>query len=252
MGRDFARRLAPRVVVEDLGRDLDPWSGRATFPDTTVRRRVLALLCFLLTRPDFRAHETRCWTPCGPTSTRSDALNSLNQTVYFLRRVFEEDYVDDLSPGLPAPRLGPDLAGPGARLKSQSNECRRLIQVLPDEPTPDQVEALSDQYTGRFALDFEYEEWAAPYRDWLHASYLRDRRARRWRQTSRRGHFDRGIRLARRALMSIQAAEHVEVSLAAAVPGERCTCGRCGAVRALRVASCGSSSDIEPPPLESL
>ena len=28
-----------------------------------------------------------------------DALNSLNQTVYFLRRVLEERYVDDLSPG---------------------------------------------------------------------------------------------------------------------------------------------------------
>ena len=28
-----------------------------------------------------------------------DALNSLNQTVYFLRRVLEEPYVDDLSPG---------------------------------------------------------------------------------------------------------------------------------------------------------
>ena len=25
---------------------------------------------------------------------------------------------------------------------------------------------------GRFALDFEYEDWATPYRDWLHASFL--------------------------------------------------------------------------------
>ena len=28
-----------------------------------------------------------------------DAVNSLNQTVYFLRRVLEENYVEDLSPG---------------------------------------------------------------------------------------------------------------------------------------------------------
>ena len=28
-----------------------------------------------------------------------DALKSLNETVYFLRRVFEPDYKDDLSPG---------------------------------------------------------------------------------------------------------------------------------------------------------
>ncbi len=35
----------------------------------------------------------------GRNSTRSTPLNSLNQTVYFLRRVLEEPYIDDLSPG---------------------------------------------------------------------------------------------------------------------------------------------------------
>ena len=34
-----------------------------------------------------------------PEFDPGDALNSLNQTVYFLRRVFEPDYKDDLSPG---------------------------------------------------------------------------------------------------------------------------------------------------------
>ena len=44
----------------------------------------------------------------------------------------------------------------GAAGSPDARRCRRLVGA----------------YTGRFALDFEYEEWAAPYRDWLHASYL--------------------------------------------------------------------------------
>jgi DNA-binding SARP family transcriptional activator len=35
------------------------------------------------------------WTDQDPAA----ASNSLNQTVYFLRRVFEPSYVEDLSPG---------------------------------------------------------------------------------------------------------------------------------------------------------
>ncbi len=36
---------------------------------------------------------------CGLTSIPRSPVNSLNQTLYFLRRVFEEDYSEDLSPG---------------------------------------------------------------------------------------------------------------------------------------------------------
>ena len=50
-----------------------------------------------------------------------DALNSLNQTVYFLRRVLEERYVDDLS--LDARRFGFDLLYPEL-VSSRSNDCR--------------------------------------------------------------------------------------------------------------------------------
>ncbi len=65
---------------------------------------------------------------------------------------------------------------------------------------------------GRFALDFEYEEWAAPYRDWLHASYLEvvERAVTRDLET---GHFERGIKLARRAMDIDPGADNIEVSL---------------------------------------
>ena len=35
-----------------------------------------------------------------PEFDPADALNSLNQTVYFLRRVFEPTFQEDLSPGI--------------------------------------------------------------------------------------------------------------------------------------------------------
>jgi DNA-binding SARP family transcriptional activator len=140
-----------------------------------------------------------------------DAVNSLNQTVYFLRRVLEEDYVDDLSPGYlhhdsDLIWLDPDL------VRSRSNECRRLVKALPASPDPAAVSHLVDEYQGRFALDFEYEEWAAPYRDWLHASFL-EVVERAVTGDIESGHFARGINLARKVLDIDPAAEQIEVSL---------------------------------------
>ena len=141
-----------------------------------------------------------------------DAVNSLNQTVYFLRRVLEENYVDDLSPGYLHHDSDLDLA----RSAIWSESKQRM-------PTADQVNAsiadgrikssqLADLYRGRFALDFEYEEWASPYRDWLHASFLEivERAVTSDLDT---GHYQRGIHLARRSSTSTTAADRVEMSL---------------------------------------
>jgi two-component SAPR family response regulator len=74
------------------------------------------------------------------------------------------------------------------------------------------VAALVDLYQGRFALDFEYEEWAAPYRDWLHAAYL-EIAERAVVSDLESGHFDRGITVARRVLDVDPTADNVELSL---------------------------------------
>ena len=138
-------------------------------------------------------------------------MNSLNQTVYFLRRILEENYIDDLSPGYV--HHNSDLIWLDAELiTSRSNECRRLIKGFPLVPTPDQVQHLADEYEGKFALDFEYEEWAAPYRDWLHASYL-EIVERSLASDLETGHYARGIGLARRVLDVDPTADQIEVSL---------------------------------------
>jgi two-component SAPR family response regulator len=71
---------------------------------------------------------------------------------------------------------------------------------------------VSKQYRGRFALDFEYEEWAANYRDHLHASYLEviERAVRDDTQAAR---FDRAIEVCRRALDVDPSCEPIERQL---------------------------------------
>jgi DNA-binding SARP family transcriptional activator len=210
LGRSLARRLADRVRVEDQGR-VGISIGDRELSGTTVRRKVLALLCFLITRPDMSATRDQVLDALWPDLDPEVAINSLNQTLYFLRRVFEENYSDDLSPGYvhhdsDVIWLDPDLVG------SRSVDCRRVIRELPVRPSPDDVERLTLMYRGRFALDFEYEEWAGPYRDSLHAAYL-EVVERSVLDDFTAGHYDRGIRIARRALEVDESAEQIEVSL---------------------------------------
>ena len=105
-------------------------------------------------------------------------------------------------------------------------------------------------YTGRFALDFEYEDWAAPYRDSLHASYLQVVE-RALAADLGTGHFDRGIRVARRALDVDPGAEPVEVSLLRLY---RASGAHAAAAEqyAHYATTLREQLGIEPPPLESL
>jgi DNA-binding SARP family transcriptional activator len=210
LGRGLARRLAEPVLIQDLGAVLVT-IGPRRIPGSTIRRKVLALLCFLLTKSSMTAPRDQVLDAIWPDLDPVDALNSLNQTVYFLRRVFEESYVDDLSPGYVHHES--DLIWlDHSLIASRSNDCRALIKAFPTKPNPDQVSDLVARYDGRFAVDFEYEEWASPYRDWLHAAYLEivERAVASDLET---GHFDRGISVARRVLDVDPTAENVELSL---------------------------------------
>jgi DNA-binding SARP family transcriptional activator len=210
LGRLLARRVAHRINVADQGRVVIH-AGERLIPGSSVRRKVLALMCLLLARPDMALTRDQVLDALWPDLDPSIAVNSLNQTVYFLRRVFEEDYVEDLSPGYlhhdsDVLWLDPEL------VSSQSVRCAEFIRSLDSQPTPDQVDRLVDLYHGRFALDFEYEEWAAAYRDSMHASYL-EIVERSVLADVASGHYDRGIRIARRALEIAPEAEQIEVTL---------------------------------------
>jgi tetratricopeptide (TPR) repeat protein len=191
----LVRRLAPNVLVSDLGAVEVFVGGRPL--DRALRRRVLALLCFLVSRPNMAATRDEALEALWPDLGPDTAVNSLHQTIYFLRRVFEPDYREGLGAGYvvfdgEVVSLDQDL------VDSNSRRCWRLLSGA-WRSGPDVVDGLLAAYTGRFALDFAYEDWAADYRDTLHAAVLGA--AERAIGTSvESGDFDRAIELAQGVL----------------------------------------------------
>jgi DNA-binding SARP family transcriptional activator len=210
VGKELARRLALPVFVEDQGRVVIR-TGEREIEGATVRRKVLALLCFLLSKPGMSAARDQVLDVLWPDLDPDVAANSLNQTLYFLRRVLEQDYEEDLSPGYVHYEndviwLDSDL------VSSRTSDCRRFMRSLSSRPTPDDVSKLADLYNGRFALDFEYEGWASEYRDSIHAEYL-EIVERSLIDDVSTGHHDRAIKIARRALDVDPRSDRVEESL---------------------------------------
>ena len=136
-----------------------------------LRRKVLALalLPVVATRDGGHSRRgTRC-PLAGPRSRHGG--NSLHQTIYFLRRVFEPDYREGMSAGYiqfdgEVVSLDPTLV--------DSCESRVLAATPSRQPRRARrsLDRLLELYSGRYALDFAYEDWAADYRDNLHAAVL--------------------------------------------------------------------------------
>ena len=210
MGRRLARRTADRVWIEDQGRVIIRIGDRA-IPGSDLRRKPLALICFLLSRPGMSATRDQVIDALWPDSDPDQAVNSLHQTVYFLRRIIEPSYTDDLSPGYVNQDsellwLDPEL------ITSRSVRCKEQLRGLGADPSVESVLSLAHDYRGRFALDFSYEDWAASYRESLHAQYL-DLMERTIASTTSAARFPEAIELARALLDSDPSLDQVQASL---------------------------------------
>jgi DNA-binding SARP family transcriptional activator len=210
LGLELARRLADRILVDDLGR-VRIFSGSRVVEAGDVRRKVLALLCLLVSRSRFTSTREEVIDNLWPDNDPQSALNSLNQTVYFLRRVFEPEYSDDTSPGYVG-QDGETIWLDAELIESRSRRCLDIIREMPGDPTPEGAVALATEYRGRFALDFAYEEWAGAYRDALHAAYLRVIE-RAIRIDLKAGHLERGTFIAERAAEIDPEAEEIQTAL---------------------------------------
>jgi DNA-binding SARP family transcriptional activator len=248
LGRHLARRVADRIYIEDQGRVLLAIGPRLV-QGSDVRRKVLAILCFLLTRPDFAATRDQVLDALWPDVEPEIAVNSLNQTLYFLRRVFEPHYQEDLSPGYvhhdsEVIWLDPEL------VRSRSGETRAFLRHMNVPASPDEVSRLLNLYRDRFALDFEYEEWSSAHRESLHAAFL-EVVERAIREDTATGQFDRAIVVARRALEIAPLAEGLELSLLRLY---RVTGAHAAAAEQYShyAASMRNDLGIEPPPLADL
>jgi DNA-binding SARP family transcriptional activator/tetratricopeptide (TPR) repeat protein len=208
--RLLARRLASRVLVEDLGRVRLRISDHEV-EGTEIRRKVLGLLCLLLTMPGFSSTREQVLEQLWPDLDPASALNSLNQTVYFLRRVFEPNYREDVSP-IYVHQDGETIWLDQDLIESRSARCRALIDAASRYPTPEQAAQLAAEYQGRFALDFAYEDWAASFRDQLHSAYLRVME-QAIRMDIDSGHVSRGTVLAERAAAVEPDSDEIQVAL---------------------------------------
>jgi DNA-binding SARP family transcriptional activator/tetratricopeptide (TPR) repeat protein len=248
LGKGLSRRVADRVLVSDLGR-VRVHVGSRTVDGDSVRRKVLALLCFLIARPRMEATRDQVVDALWPEQDPAAASNSLNQTVYFLRRVFEPKYLDDLSPGYLRHEtdllwLDPELVG------TESEACRHAIDASRKSSTWASIDLVSRIYRGRFALDFEYEEWSVNYRDNLHASDLEviERAVSDEIQAAR---FDRAIQLCRRVLDIDATSEPIERHLLSLY---RLTGAHAAAEEQYRhyAGQVQDDLDIDPPPLDQI
>ena len=210
LGRGLARRLAAPVMVEDQGR-VQLLLGSSPVSGSDLRRKVLAMMCFLLTRPGFAATRDEVIDALWPDMAPEVAANSLNQTVYFLRRIFEPGFKEDVSAGY-VHHQSDVLWLDSELIQSRSQRCRDFIDSLGAEPSPEAIDELAELYRGPFALDFAYEDWAVPYRDSLHVAYVHLMESAVNRDTEA-GHYERGIRIARRALSVDPDLENVELCL---------------------------------------
>ena len=134
-----------------------------------IRKKVLALLAFLACQPGGSATPDQILEALWPELQPDQGINSVHQTIYFLRRVIDPDYragrsADYLHFDDDIVTLDRDL------VDCVSWKCRRLLARRPE--TQLQVEEVLDQYVGKFASDFSYEDWASPCRDTLHATFL--------------------------------------------------------------------------------
>ena len=108
-----------------------------------------------------------------PNHTPSSAINSLHQTLHFVRR--------DIAPWHDG-GVVPDYVPLDAELLYLDSELvqvdsvaflRQASDTLGSADVSRTGPAILKLYTGRFAPEFEYEDWATDWRTLLHAQFLR-------------------------------------------------------------------------------
>ena len=127
---------------------------------------------YLVSRPNFTATREQIIEDLWPEGDVGAGSNSLNQSLYFLRREIDPWYEDDLSPEYLT--FEADLISLDQDLVSADsvNFIRRARDLRGTEVQLADVEPLLNLYRGPFAPEFEYEEWALSWRARVHAAYL--------------------------------------------------------------------------------
>jgi DNA-binding SARP family transcriptional activator len=172
LGRKLAERASPSLIVHDLGRASFEIGSRSVDLGA-IRRRAASLLTYLIARPRQIATRERVLDDLWPELAPAAAANSLNQTLYFLRRDIDPWYEDAASIEYIQFR-GETLALTPGLVHVESVEFHRsAVELLSrKDVTPDELTACQSRYRGHFAPEFEYEDWSTDWRNLLHTTYL--------------------------------------------------------------------------------
>jgi ATP/maltotriose-dependent transcriptional regulator MalT/DNA-binding SARP family transcriptional activator len=171
VGKALARRVSPKLFIHDLG-PVSFTIGERQINLSDVRRRSGSVLVYLIARPRHTATREQVIEDLWPEGDVASGSNSLNQSLYFLRREFDPWYEDDVSAEYVSfaselVSLDRDLV-----VADSVEFMERSRQALTTVVDLSSADAILDLYRGHFAADFEYEEWAQSWRTRVHAAYL--------------------------------------------------------------------------------
>ncbi len=151
VGRDLLKRTSPVLHIHDLGNGLLSVGDRS-IAIGKIRRKAASLLIYLVARPRQSATRERVLDDLWPDLSPDAAANSLNQTLYFLRRDIDPGY--EIGTSAEYVRFeGETLALDEDLVMSDSLAFHRAAVQLAAEPTPDLKRLLAavDGYLGSFA-----------------------------------------------------------------------------------------------------
>jgi ATP/maltotriose-dependent transcriptional regulator MalT/DNA-binding SARP family transcriptional activator len=171
LATELMRRVSPTVRVHDLG-PTTYQIGNRIIPVTETRRKSASLLFCLVARPNFAATRDQVMESLWPEQTPKSALNSLHQTLFFLRRDIEPWFQEGSTASYV--RMESDLVYLDSDLFQVDSVAfmRQAADILASNASPERGAELLRLYVGRFAPEFEYEEWADEWRTQLHGTYL--------------------------------------------------------------------------------
>ncbi len=168
LGKALARRVSPKLLVDDLGRTSLAIGDRRTLL-SSIRRKPAAVLLFLITRTGFTANREQVIDALWRESDPDNAANNLHQSLYFLRREIDPWFEDDVS----VDYVG--FQGDVVWLDTQlvrSSSSTFVASAADRTISLEDASALLMTYRAPFAPEFEYEEWAMAWRSRVHATFL--------------------------------------------------------------------------------
>jgi DNA-binding SARP family transcriptional activator len=168
----LARRVSPTVRVHDLGLSTCEIGGRLV-ELSEARRRAAALLIYLVTRPSQSAARDQVMEDLWSEQPPQSALNSLHQTMFFLRRLLEPWQEDGLTSAYVRMDADVVLLNPELFQIDSVAFVRQATSLISARQAPTQGPGLLRLYRGTFAPEFEYEPWAEDWRTQVHSTFLR-------------------------------------------------------------------------------